>query len=438
MNHDRHRGTLALLASRRFLPLFLTQFLGAFNDNVYKNALVVMLTFGIGTGGEPGAAWLITVAAGIFIAPFFLFSASAGQLADKYERAALLRRVKLAEVVIMLAAAVAFLLASPVALMALLFLMGTQSTLFGPLKYALLPQYLAPHELAAGNGLVQMSTYLAILAGTMAGGLLVAVEPDGRLMVGATVVGLALLGWLSSRVTPPAPAPAPGLVIDRNPLRATGGVLGEIRAGAGLLPAVLGVSWFWFVGATFLQLLPAYARDSLGGGPALVTLLLTAFSIGIGVGALACARLAHGGAGERLVLPAALGMAVFAIGLWLLPATPPAQVAEGWLAALAQRGNWPQLACFGALAVSGGLYVVPLYVLVQTRSDADRRARVIAALNVVNAAFMVGSALLTVALLALGVPVSGIFALTGVGSAGVGFWLWQTLKLRPGGSAPTA
>ena len=423
---------MALLGARRFAPLFATQFLGALNDNVYKNALVVLITFGIGSGGVPGAAWLITAAAGIFIAPFFLFSASAGQLADKLDRAKLMRQVKVVEIVVMCLGALAFVSASQWALMLLLFLMGAQSTLFGPLKYTLLPQHLASSELAAGNALIQMGTYLAILAGTIAGGLLVAVPGQGTWLAGGVVIVLAVLGWLASTAVPAAPAPEPALVLDRNPLRATFACLGEVRGAAGLMPAMLGVSWFWFVGATFLQLLPAYARDTLGGGPAVVTLLLAAFSIGIGLGALISGRLAHGGSGSRLVLPAALGLALFPLLLWLLPAPLPAVGSAGLVTVLTTPGNWPLLACFAALAVSGGLYVVPLYVLVQRLSDERRRARAIAALNVLNAAFMVGSALLTIVLLNAGVPVAGVFALTGVGSAVAGVWLHRCLAREPG------
>lgn len=421
---------LALLRARRFAPLFVTQLLGALNDNVYKNALVVLLTFGIGTGGEPGAAWLITAAAGIFILPFFLFSATAGQLADKLDRDLLMRRVKLMEMGIMTLGALAFLWPSQPALMALLFLMGAQSTMFGPLKYALLPQHLRAGELAAGNGLVQMSTYLAILVGTIAGGLLVAVEGSGRAMVAAVVVTLAVLGWLASRALPPAPAPDRALQVDFNLGRATLACLRDARGAPGLLAAVLGVSWFWFVGATFLQLLPAYARDVLGGGPSVVTLLLTAFSVGIGVGALVCARLAHGGSGSRLVLPAAIGMAVFSVAIWLLPVASPLAESAGVAEVLARPGNWPLLACFGGLAVSGGLYVVPLYVLVQSLSEASHRARVIAAMNVINAAFMVGSALLTIVLLGAGAGTAGIFALTGLGSAVAGLLVHRVLRKR--------
>ena len=416
-------GMLELLARQRFAPLFATQFLGAFNDNVYKNALVVLLTFGIGTGAGPAPAWLITAAAGVFILPFFLLSATAGSVADKLERSRLIRQVKLGEIVIMTLGATALMLASVPLLLLVLFLMGAQSALFGPLKYAILPQHLAASELTAGNALVQMSTYLAILVGTLAGGLLVAVPDDGRMLVAVLVLLLAVAGYLASRSIPQAPAADPSLQVRRNPFAATIDCLRDARSAAGLLPAVLGVSWFWFVGATFLQLLPVYARDVLGGGPTTVTLLLTAFSVGIGVGAIACGRLAAAGGGGWLVMPAALGMAVFSLTPLLLV---PETAADGATRQMLASG-WPVLAGFLALAVSGGLYVVPLYVMVQSRSPVTRRARVIGAMNVLNSAFMVASALLTIVLLGLGVSVAGVLALTGLGSLVVAACLYRSL-----------
>jgi MFS family permease len=415
-------GQFRLLARRRFLPMFLTQLLGAFNDNVYKNALVILITFRAATADGRESAMLVTLSAGVFILPFFLFSGIAGQLADKHEKTRLIRAVKIAEVAIMALGALAFLAGSVSALMAILFLMGSQSALFGPLKYGILPQHLDERELTGGNGMFQMATYLAILVGTIAGGLLVSAEPHGPRLVAAAVVLLALLGYGTSLAIPVAPATDPGLALRFDLHAQTVGALAWAREDSTVFTAVVGISWFWFLGATYLQLLPTYARDALGGGPQVVTFLLAAFSVGIGIGSLLCERLSRGRIELALVPIGAAGLTLFSLGPLLLGT---GGVPAGGLGAadfLSRSANLPVVASFLGIALSGGLYIVPLYALVQSRSAPARRARVIAANNILNALFMVASAILTLILLALGLGIPAIFAVVGVLNVAVALW----------------
>jgi len=407
-----------LLGMRRFAPLFATQFLGAFNDNVYKNALIIFITFHAAAGAGKGGAMLVTLSAGIFILPFFLFSATAGQLADRLEKSALIRRIKLAEIGIMVLGAAGFFLGSVPLLVGVLFLMGAQSTAFGPLKYGILPQHLGEHELTGGNGLVQMGTFLAILLGTMLGGVLAADEQRGSLLVSGAVLLFASGGWLASRGIPRAGAADPKLEVDWNVARATLRILAHARAERSVFYSIIGISWFWFVGGTFLQLLPSYTRDVLGGGPYVVTLMLTAFSVGIGLGSLACNGLSRGRVEIGIVPIGALGLAVFSgairfvePGLAMGAATMPE---VGVVAFLSHAENRWVVGVFLALALAGGVYIVPLYALVQSRSAPAHRARTIAANNVLNALFMVLSAAMTMTLLALGLSISDIFFVTAV------------------------
>ncbi|MGH8481946.1 MAG: MFS transporter, partial [Nevskiaceae bacterium] len=261
-----------LLTERRFGPFFWTQALGAFNDNVFKNALIIMITFQAAqlTAGQVNL--FVNLAAGLFILPFFLFSATAGQIAEKYEKSALIRYVKLMEIGIMLLAVLGFWLGSVGFLMAILFLMGTQSALFGPVKYAILPQHLRDHELVGGNGLVEMGTFIAILLGTMLGGWQIALA-GGKWWVGGTLVAIAVLGYVASRFIPAAPAAAPGLRINWNPVTETWRNFQFMRTNRTVFLSVLGISWFWFYGATFLAQLPTYTKQYLGGDESVVTLM---------------------------------------------------------------------------------------------------------------------------------------------------------------------
>jgi MFS family permease len=421
--------TRFLLGQRRFLPLFLTQFLGAFNDNVFKNALVILVTFQAASCGESPV--LVTVAAGLFILPFFVLSATAGQFADKYDKARLIRYVKLAEIVVMALGAAAFFSGSVTALIAVLFLMGAQSAMFGPLKYGILPEHLDEAHLMGANALIQGSTFVAILVGTIAGGTLIALPGSGPGYAGAVVIGVALAGWLASRSIPDAAAADPTLELDWNIFRQTWRVARMAADQRDILVAVIGISWFWFVGATFLQLFPGFTCDALGGGPGVVTMLLSAFTVGIALGAWVSTKLTGGHVSLALAPLGAVGICVFSLVPALLPPPVPAGAELTAAAVLSDTGNWPSIGALIGLALFGGIFVVPMFAYVQAESPQACRARIIAAANVLNALFMVLSALMTIALLKLGVSVAGVFAVTGVGTMLVGAcMLWASPAMR--------
>lgn len=378
-------GIFGLLRRRRFLPFFVVQFGGAFNDNLYRNALLVLLVSGA-VAADRVNFW-VNLAAGLFILPFFLFSPLAGQLADRCDKARLMRWVKGAEVLIMIAAALALWRHAWAWLLVLLFAMGAHSAFFGPLKYAILPQHLAAAELVTGNALVGTGTFVAILAGTI-GGTLLAAGVDPELRVGVGVVLVALLGWWASAAVPPAPSQAPALRIDWNPLRQFAVLYRLAAERRTVLAAVLGISWFWALGASYLTQIPNFAVTVLGGAPPLIAVLLSAFVVGIGSGSLLCARLGGTHREPRLVTLGALGLGLFGVDLALaagVAGTPP--VAGGW--ALARI-----LGDIVLLGASGGLYVIPLYVRMQREAADDRRARIIAFNNLLNALFMVAASLL--------------------------------------------
>lgn len=404
----------SLLGRRRFGPLFATQFLGALNDNVYKNAVVIFIAFTLADSSGIDSNLLVVLAGGVFILPFFLFSATAGQLADKFDKADLIRRVKLGEIAIMSLGACAFILESVVLLFTVLLLMGAQSALFGPLKYGILPQLVGLSELTGANGMVQMGTYISILLGTILGGVLIAVSGYGVFLVAIVVLLFALSGWYASRFIPRVGAAEPGLRVDPNFPARTWQLLRYCYRDSTLFIAIVGVSWFWFLGATFLSLVPGYTRDLLQGNEHVATLLLTAFSVGIGIGSLACERFSYGRIELRLVVIGILGMSLFALGLYLLG--NPATGGDGLLDAAAFLGYWQHwLVLLGLTGIGlfGGLYIVPLYTLVQYRAAAAHRARVIAANNVLNALFMVSSALVTMTLITMEAGIPLIFGLIG-------------------------
>ena len=411
MRKDR----LEILTSRRFLPLFVTQFLGAFNDNLFKNAMVILVTFRLAEAAGVSAQVMATLATGVFILPFFLFSATAGRLADRFEKQRLIALIKTAEILIMLLAAAAFSAGSIALLMTVLFLMGTHSTFFGPLKYGILPVHLTTDELLTGNALIEAGTFLAILLGTVAGGVLVMTE-HGILAVSLLALAVALAGLGASLFIPRAPSAAPDLSIGFNIAAATWEMVRHAGGRREILLAILGISWFWLVGATFLAQFPAFAKDVLGGDDHVVTLFLTAFSIGIGIGSMLCNRLLKGEISARYVPAAALAMTLFIVDLNFASR----RLAEGGGALLdisgflAHPAAWRVLADLLLLSVGGGFYIVPLYALMQERSDPAHRARVIAANNILNALFMVAGALIAVALIKLGFSVPEIFLAFGL------------------------
>ena len=405
-------GQFGLLKERRFAPFFGVQFLGALNDNVFKQALVILLTYSTARYTTMSTDILQNLAQALFVLPFFLFSATAGQLADKYEKSRLIRATKLLEIAVMALAVVGFALMSLPLLLVVLFLMGAQSALFGPVKYAIIPQQLADDELVGGNALVEAATFVAILAGTIVGGLLVAGEagPD---RVAVAVLAIALLGWWSSRAIPPAAAADPGLRVNWNPVTQTREMLRFMLEARTVFVAIVGISWFWFYGAVFLSQFPGFAADHLGGDERAVTLLLALFSVGIGAGSLLCGRLSRGRVEPRMVLPGAIGLSLFALDLWWAsPAAGAFPPGQGLDALFDRTEVWRVVFDLVMIGVCGGFFIVPLYALVQQRSAPAHRARVIAGNNILNALFMVAAAAMGVGLLAAGFAVPQLFLAT--------------------------
>ena len=413
-----------LLRQRRFGPFFWTQFLGAGNDNVYKNALVIFVAFQAAAQAGLDANTLVNLAAGIFILPFVLLSATAGQLADKYEKSRLIRYIKVFEIAIMVVGAIGFWRQNLLLLFLALALMGVHSTIFGPVKYSILPQSLKPDELVGGNGLVEMGTFVAILLGTIAGGLLVAIVPGGPLYAGAAAIVIAVAGWLVSRGIPHTPAVAPDLAINWNPFTETARSLKFAYGNRIVWLSMLGISWFWFYGATFLTQFPNFAKDVLGGGEHVVTLLLALFSIGIGVGSLLCERMSGRKVELGLVPFGSIGLTIFAIDLWFATRSMHATGLAGVAEFLAEPGHWRVVADLMLIGLFGGFYIVPLYALIQERSAPTHRSRIIAANNIMNAVFMVASAGMAIGLLATGVSIPGLFLVTGILNAVIAFYIY--------------
>ncbi|MFO1311637.1 MAG: MFS transporter [Burkholderiales bacterium] len=414
-----------LLRERRFAPFFWTQFLGAANDNVYKNALVIFVAYHAAAGAALDANTLVNLAAGLFILPFVLLSATAGQVADKYEKSRLIRFIKLLEIAIMAIGAAGFYLGSLVLLFAALLLMGVHSTLFGPVKYAILPQSLRPEELVGGNGMVEMGTFVAILLGTIAGGVLVAIPDVGPLLAGAAAIAVAVAGWLVSRGIPVTPAMAPDLAINWNPVTETWKNLRFAYGTRVLWLSMLGISWFWFYGATFLTQFPNFAKNVLGGDEHVVTLLLALFSIGIGAGSLLCERLSGHKVEIGLVPFGSIGLSVFALDLWLATRSMHATGLAGIADFLREPGHLRVVADLVLIGLFGGFYIVPLYALVQERSEPAYRSRIIAANNILNAIFMVASAGLAIGLLGAGLSIPQLFLVTGILNALVAVYIYR-------------
>jgi 1-acyl-sn-glycerol-3-phosphate acyltransferase len=411
------------LRARRFAPLFITQFLGALNDNVLKNAMVVLLTFQAASWTTIKPELLANLAAGIFILPFFLFSATAGQLADKYDKAALARLVKLLEVGIVLICGAGFWLHSLALLFAGLFLLGLHSTLFGPVKYAILPQHLKTEELVGGNALIEAGTFVAILLGTLLGGLL-AGSGDGTNWI--TVVGLVIAvgGYLASRAIPVAVPPAPTLAISANPLTETWRNINFARENQTVFLSIMGISWFWLFGALFLAQFPAYTKNVLGGSETAVTLLLATFTFGIGAGSMLCERLSAKRVELGLVPLGSIGLTLFALDLAIASPAMPSPSPLGAIGLLAYDQTWRVLLDLALLGVFGGFFIVPLYALVQQRSNPEHGARIIAANNIMNALFMVVGALSAAGLLAAGLSIPMLFAVAAVCNAAVALFIY--------------
>jgi len=421
--HDEHPNQFALLRQRRFAPFFWTQFSGAANDNLFKFAFTVMVTYQLQVSWLPPAMAGLVIGA-LFILPFLLFSATSGQLTDKFEKTAMIRFVKNLEIVIMLIAAWGFIMANVPALLLCTFLMGLHSTLFGPVKFAYLPQVLSERELTGGNGMVEMGTFVAILLGNVVGGIIVAMPEVGHQNVAFACVGLAVVGRLFAARIPGAPATDPGLKINWNPVSETWRNLKLAHGNIVVYRSLLGISWMWFFGAVFLSQFPSFAKEVLHGDAHVASLLLVVFSIGIGIGSLMCEMLSRRHVEIGLVPLGAIGMTVFAIDLYFASRSLPVSEVMGLGAFLAQAAHWRVMADLLLLSLFAGLYSVPMYALIQLRSPATHRARIIAANNILNALFMIASSLIAGALLAMDVSIPQIFFLVGLANAVVALYIF--------------
>jgi len=419
-----------LLGARRFAPFFWTQFLGAMNDNVFKVAFTSLVTYhaALFEGVDPhSAAFLISA---IFIAPFVLFSATSGQIADKIEKSRLIRLVKSLEIAIMLIGLGGFALHSATLLYVGTFLMGLHSTLFGPVKYAYLPQHLDQAELVGGNGLVEMGTFVAILLGTLLGGELAGfARGDGTLVgpfyVGVACVAIAVAGRVVSQRVPLSPAPQPDLRINWNPFTETWRNLMLARERRVVFLSLLGISWLWFLGATFLTSFFSFAKDVLGGDQNVVTLLLAVFSVGIGTGSLLCERLSGRHVEIGLVPFGSIGMTVFAVDLYLAThGHTTGATLSGVPGFIEQPGHWRVLIDLFCVAMFGGFYSVPLYALIQSRSAPTHRARIIAANNILNSFFMIAASLLGVFMTQAGYTIPQLFLVVGLLNAVVAVYIY--------------
>ena len=414
--------SIKLLASLRFRPFFLTQLLGAFNDNLYKNGLTIFIAFQAASISKDESNMLVNIAAALFILPFFLFSSIAGQLADKFEKAKLIRKIKLLEITIMLLGAYAFYIQSPVLLIAILFLMGTQSALFGPVKYSLLPQALKPEELVGGNAMVEFGTFLAILLGLIAGVFIINI---GTTELGVAVVLVAICGYWTSRSIPSLKAAAPELKISFNIFKQTANIMRDARENQTVFYSVMGISWFWFIGITYVTQLPNFVRYDLGGNEQVYVLLLAMFSIGIGAGSFLCERMSGRMVEIGLVPIGALGLTLFGVDLFFSHSVGISETLITPMAFISDGGNVRVMFDIAMLGVSGGIYIVPLFALVQTRSNEKKRSRIIAANNVLNALFMVVAALYGFVALSAGISIPTLFLIMAIMNAAVALFIFM-------------
>ncbi len=411
-----------LLCSRRFLPFFLTQLLGAFNDNLYKNGLTIFVAFQAANISQESSNTLVNIAAGLFILPFFMFSPIAGQLADKHEKSMLIRRIKQLEILIMLLGAMAFYLQSPALLIAILFLMGTQSSLFGPVKYSLLPQALRPEELVGGNAMIEFGTFLAILMGLIAAVLIIGL---GLHIISLAVVLFAIAGYWVSRSIPTLPANAPELTISFNLFAQTRNILLDARENLSVFYSIMGISWFWFIGLTYITQLPNYVRYELGGNEQVYVLLLAMFSIGVGMGSFLCERLSGRIVEIGLVPIGALGLTLFGVDIYFNQSPGVGEALITPMVFIVNGNNLRVMFDIVMLGISGGIYIVPLYAMVQQRSDAKKRSRIIAANNVINALFMVAAALYGMFALSAGISIPTLFLIMAIMNAAVALFIFK-------------
>lgn len=418
-----------LLTTRRFLPLYITQFLGAFNDNAFKSTLVMLITFKLITNPSH-AQMLINLAGGIFILPFFLFSASAGQLADKLDRAIIIRVIKLCEILFMLTGALGFLLEHIFLMMTTLFLMGVHSAFFGPIKYSALPNLLTPQELLGGNGLVSAGTFIAILLGTILGTEL-GVTLHGALTAACVAILASVIGFSSSLFIPPIPRGNPTLTVNWNFFVTTIRLIREIKKNQLIYRVILAISWFWFMGFVFVTQFPVYVKTILHGNERIVTLFLVMFSVGIAIGSLLCNRLLKGVVHTKYVPLGIVGMSLFTLDLcWASGsiAFTTANPATGIMMFLSTFNGARIAIDLLLLAICGGFYAVPLYTLMQIASDPSARSRVIACNNIFGAIFMVAAAVTVIVLVMLHFTTVEMFVLMTVINALVAMLVRRKIK----------
>jgi MFS family permease len=422
-----------LLVTRRFLPMFITQFFGALNDNVYKQSLLLVITYGWINQQSADISTLNNLAALLFILPYFIFSATAGQIADKYERSQLVRGIKILEIVIMLIGSAGFLLGQLWLLLLALFLMGTHSTFFGPIKYAILPEILKPNELMSGNALFQSGTSIAILIGMILGGAVISASQGNLIWISLTVVSIAILGYISSRFLLKQSVSSPDLKIDWNFFRTSVQTLKYAKSLPLIFLVLLGNSWYWFYGATYLTQIPQLTQQNLHASENVVSLLLTFFSVGIGVGSLLCRRIGGTKVNLKMVPLGAIGLTLFAFYLTASLAFVPERTGDmlGLKEVFTQGLSYYHVMfAVTLLGISGGFYIVPLYAMMQAFSPRSHRARVVAANNILNAVFMVSSAVFSIIILSVfKIDIKILFSITAILSAI--FTTWLLFKLKP-------
>jgi 1-acyl-sn-glycerol-3-phosphate acyltransferase len=421
--HD-HPNQFALLGQRRFAPFFWVQFLGAGNDNLFKFAFTVLVTYQLQVSWLPAESAGLVIGA-LFILPFLLFSATSGQLADKFDKAVLIRFVKWLEIGIMLIAGWGFITHNVPALLVCVALMGLHSTLFGPVKFAYLPQHLNERELTGGNGMVEMGTFVSILLGNVAGGLLIAIPETGARYTAWACVALAVVGRVLAQAVPVSPATDPALTINWNPFTETWRNLKLARESVVVFRSLLGISWMWFFGAVFLSQFPSLARNVLHGNEQVASLLLVVFSIGIGVGALLCEMLSRRHVEIGLVPLGAIGMSVFSIDLYFASRALPPADALTLMQFVVQPAHWRVMVDLALLSLFAGIYSVPMYALIQLRSQPTHRARIIAANNILNALFMIVSSVGVGLLLGMHFSIPQVFLITGLLNAVVAFYIFM-------------
>ena len=413
-----------LLATRRLLPLFVTQFFGAFNDNLFKAALMVLFVYG-GLVAEDRTDLAVNAAAALFVLPFFLFSATAGALSDKYEKSRLIRLVKIGEICVAFLAGVSLYFNNLTLMLVVLFLFGLQSTFFGPLKFSILPQHLHQTELVGGNAMIEMGTFVAILLGTLVGASIGGMD-EVTAWLFVLIMVVAVLGWLASRYIPVAPASAPDQRIDWNPITATSALIALARENQAVFLSILGISWFWLIGGVYLTQIPNFTQDYLAGGPTVVTLILAVFTVAIGTGSLICERLSGRRIEIGLVPVAAFGISATGIEVYFATTAIEATGLRDIGAFLAGDSSLRVLFCLLLTGIFGGMYVVPLMAFIQARTPEARRARIIAAANIINSAFMgVGAILAIVWLTVLNRTIPELFLLLALINIGVAVYIFN-------------